>query len=111
LGRVRIFLGDDARLRIGSFGRGTVVTASGQGLVVPVAALLFAAEGPQVQIVEDGRVITRPVTTGLKSGDRIEVTSGLAEGDTVVAKAGTFLRNGDAVRPVPSAATRLSGVN
>jgi RND family efflux transporter MFP subunit len=111
LGRVRIFLGDDTRLRIGSFGRGSVVTAHGQGLVVPVAAVLFAADGPQVQIVEDGRVVTRSVTTGLKSGDRIEITSGLAEGDTVIAKAGAFLRDGDAVRPVLSAATRLSGVN
>jgi hypothetical protein len=76
-----------------------------------VAAVLFAAEGPQVQIVENDRVVTRSVATGLKSGDRIEITSGLAEGDTVVAKAGTFLRDGDAVRPVLSAATRLSGVN
>jgi len=113
LGRVRIFLGDDAGLRIGSFGRGSVVTARGDGLVVPATAVLFAPGGPEVQVVEDGRVVTRSVTTGLKSGDRIEVTSGLAEGDAVVAKAGTFLRDGDAVRPVPapSRGPRLSGID
>ena len=44
--------------------------------------------------------------------DRIEIASGLAEDDTVVAKAGTFLRDGDAVRPVLSnSTTRLSEVN
>lgn len=111
LGRVRIFLGDDPKLHIGSFGRGTVVTANSQGLVVPAAAVLFTAEGPQVQIVEDGRVIARSVSTGLKSGGLVEITSGLTEGDTVVAKAGTFLRDGDSVRPVLSAATRMSEVN
>jgi len=30
----------------------------------------------------------------------VEVREGLALGDVVVAKAGTFLRDGDAVRPV-----------
>jgi RND family efflux transporter MFP subunit len=111
LGRVRIFLGDDERLRIGSFGRGTVVTATGEGLVVPAAAVLFAANGPQVQVVEDGRVATRGVTTGIESGGRIEITSGLLEGQSVVAKAGTFLRDGDAIRPVERGAARMSEVN
>jgi RND family efflux transporter MFP subunit len=111
LGRVRIFLGDDERLRIGSFGRGTVVTATGEGLVVPAAAVLFAANGPQVQVVEDGHVATRNVTTGIESGGRIEIKSGLLEGQSVVAKAGTFLRDGDAVRPVEQGAARMSEVN
>ncbi|HXF54012.1 MAG TPA: efflux RND transporter periplasmic adaptor subunit [Hyphomicrobiaceae bacterium] len=113
LGRVRIFLGDDPGLRIGSFGRGSVVTARSDGLVVPASAVRFAPDGPEVQLVEDGRIVTRSLTTGLRSGGLIEVTSGLAEGDVVVAKAGTFLRDGDAVRPVPapSRGPRLSEIN
>ena len=53
-----------------------------------------------LQIVENGRVRVRKVTIGLSAGDRVEIRSGLTEGEQVVARAGTFLREGDAVMPV-----------
>jgi HlyD family secretion protein len=100
LGRVRIFLGDDPNLHIGSFARGTIATAQGHGLAVPSSAVVFDADGAFVQVVHDGRVTRRSIETGLLSGNLVEVRQGLAEGDIVVAKAGTFLRDGDAVRAV-----------
>ncbi len=100
LGRVRILLGKDANLRIGTFARGEVVIARGTGLAVPRSAVLFGKSGASVQIVEDDTIETRPVTLGLTEADRLEVRSGVAEGTLVVAKSGTFLRNGDRVRPV-----------
>ncbi len=100
LGRVRIFLGDDPRLRIGSFARGTVDTATTHGLALPSSAVVFDAEGAFVQVVRDGHVVRSNIKTGLISGGRVEVREGLAAGDMVVAKAGTFLRDGDAVRPI-----------
>jgi RND family efflux transporter MFP subunit len=99
LGRVRVALDGD-NLRIGAFARGTIVTATGRGLAVPASAVLYADEGAYVQTVKDGVVAARPVKTGLRSADLIEIREGLAEGDVVIAKAGTFLRDGDAVRPV-----------
>lgn len=100
LGRVRIFLGDDPKLRIGSFARGVIDTAQGRGLAVPTAAVVFDSSGAFVQVVRDGRVERRDIETGLVAGGLVEVRKGLALGDVVVAKAGTFLRDGDAVRPV-----------
>jgi HlyD family secretion protein len=100
LGRVRVFLGDDTKLRIGSFARGTIHTASGNGLAVPSSAVVFDTDGTFVQVVDDGRVSRRAVKTGLISGGLVEVREGLSEGDVVVAKAGTFLRDGDVVRAV-----------
>ena len=100
LGRVRIFLGDDPRLRIGSFARGTVDTAQGHGLSVPSSAVVFDAEGAFVQVVRDGHVARSNVKTELISSGRVEVLQGLTAGDLVVAKAGTFLRDGDAVRTI-----------
>jgi HlyD family secretion protein len=100
LGRARIFLGDDPRLRIGSFARGTVDTAVAHGLAVPSSAVVFDAEGAFVQVVRDGHVVRNNIKTGLISGGRVEVREGLAVGDMVVAKAGTFLRDGDAVRAI-----------
>jgi HlyD family secretion protein len=100
LGRVRIFLGDDPRLRIGGFARGTIDTARSQGLAVPSSAVVFDSDGAYVQVVHEGRVARRGIETGLLSGALIEVHKGLAAGDIVVAKAGTFLRDGDAVRAI-----------
>lgn len=100
LGRVRIFLGDDERLRIGTFARGIVATDSSRGLAVPASAVVFEPGRAYVQVVRNGRVKSTDVKIGLLSGGLIEVLDGLAEGDVVVARAGTFLRDGDAVRAV-----------
>jgi HlyD family secretion protein len=100
LGRVRIFLGDDPKLRIGSFARGTVDTAHAHGLSLPSSAVVFDAEGTFVQVVRDGHVARKNIETGLICDGRVEVRQGLAAGDIVVAKAGTFLRDGDAVRAI-----------
>jgi HlyD family secretion protein len=103
LGRVRVFLGDDARLRIGTYARGAIDTAKSQGLAVPSAAVIFDTHGAYVQVVRDGRVVRRDVKTGLIARGLVEVRQGLSEGDVIVARAGTFLRDGDAVRTVAPA--------
>lgn len=100
LGRVRVFLGADPRLRIGTYGRGTIATAKSHGIGVPSSAVVFDTAGAYVQIVRNGRVERRDIQTGLIARGLIEVRSGIAEGDIVVARAGTFLRHGDPVRPV-----------
>jgi RND family efflux transporter MFP subunit len=100
LGRVRIFLGDKPGLRIGAFARGTIETARARNLAVPQSAILYGEQGAMVQVVDNGKVATRRIETGLTAGSQVEVRAGLAEGDLVVAKAGTFLRDGDAVRTV-----------
>jgi RND family efflux transporter MFP subunit len=106
LGRVRIYLGDNPGLRVGAFARGTIETAKGAGLAVPASAVLYSPDGSAlVQVVREGRVETRRIKTGLAAASLIEVKEGLSEGDLVVARSGTFLRDGDAVRPVLSRTT------
>jgi hypothetical protein len=95
-----VFLGQNQALRVGGFARGTVTTATSRGLAVPASAILYADGGTSVQLVRDGRVVSRAVKLGLAQGNDVEVREGLAEGDTVVARSGTFLRDGDAVRPL-----------
>jgi hypothetical protein len=41
----------------------------------------------------------------LVSSDLVEIKDGLHEGDLVVTRAGTFLRDGDVVRPIMPEAT------
>ncbi|MFY9292029.1 MAG: efflux RND transporter periplasmic adaptor subunit, partial [Methylorubrum rhodinum] len=63
--------------------------------------VLYAADGTAtVLAVAEGRVAARRVETGLSAEGFTEVRSGIAAGETVVARAGSFLRDGDRVRPV-----------
>lgn len=104
LGKVRITLKDDPALRIGAFARGRVEVARRTGVAVPVSALLFAADGgASVLVARDGRVESRAVVAGLSADGVTELRSGVAAGEQVVARAGSFLRGGDRVRAVPAA--------
>lgn len=99
LGQVNIFIGSDARLRVGAFGRGQIVIAQSCNVAIPLSAVLYAQDIAVVAVVRNDRVETRQVLVGhLAEGDA-EVRQGLAEGDLVVAKAGAFFREGDRVRP------------
>jgi RND family efflux transporter MFP subunit len=111
LGRVRIFLGAKPALHIGSFAEGRIETARSHGLAVPASAVTFDAGSTSVQVVLKGNVVERRnVTVGLSNQKLVEVTEGLKEGDLVVTRAGTFLRDGDVIRPVFPTAT-LSEAN
>ncbi|MGU3538586.1 efflux RND transporter periplasmic adaptor subunit [Methylobacterium sp. A54F] len=101
LGKVRVALTEDASLRIGAFARGTVELARRRGVTVPVSTLLFGADGgASLLVVKDGRVEARRVETGLSAGGVTEIRRGVADGETVVLRAGSFLRDGDRVRAV-----------
>ena len=101
LGRVRLSLDKSEGLVMGSFARGTIEIAKKEALLAPLSAVLFTSEGPRVQIVKDGIVESRAITTGIRAGGRIEVVSGLQEGESLVTISGTFLRHGDKITPVP----------
>jgi HlyD family secretion protein len=98
-GQARISLGADPRLKMGTFGRATVEVGTSCGTSVPLSAVLYGPLGPVVQVVRDNRIETRPVPIGLLAGGNVEIRQGLSEGDLVVKRAGTFLREGDRVRP------------
>ena len=109
LGKVRIRLGDDPSLRIGAFARGSVEVARRSGVSVPVSSLLYTADGgASLLVVRDGRVEARAVKPGLSAEGFTELREGIAAGESVVARAGSFLRDGDRVRPVDPAAAKAA---
>jgi RND family efflux transporter MFP subunit len=99
LGSVRIALPPAAPALMGNFARGAIQVAQKTALVVPTAALLFGPTKTTVQVAKDGRVETRAVTVGIRAGGLAEIVEGVSDGDWIIAKAGTFLRNGDRIRP------------
>ncbi len=78
-------------LRPGSFARAEIRTESGgDSLVVPESSLVLFAGIEKVVTVKDGRALERPVTTGRRAGDQVEVLSGLEDGEPVVVKPGNL---------------------
>jgi HlyD family secretion protein len=69
-------------------------------VALPLTAVTFGDNGPTVQIVKDGHVQVRKVITGLVGTSDIEITDGVTAGEIYVARAGSFVRDGDAVTPV-----------
>jgi RND family efflux transporter MFP subunit len=104
LGKMRVALPQSPDLRIGSFARGEVDVAHSNGIAVPTSAVLFGGGRPRVLVVQDGKVTARDVVPGISANGWTSISSGLAEGEDVIAKAAPFLREGDQVRVVPVAA-------
>ena len=100
LGLIRIALPKDAPARAGSFARGEIELVRRDGISVPISAVLYQGETPLLQVVQDGRVATTPVKLGTRASGSVEVVSGVKEGEEVVARAGTFVADGDMVTPV-----------
>jgi multidrug efflux pump subunit AcrA (membrane-fusion protein) len=106
LGRARVSLERDSRLRLGMFARATIEANRSRGISVPRSAVLYRTEGPSVRIVRGDVIETRLVHIGYHSDTDTEIREGLREGDLVVANAGSSLRDGDKVKPVESDSTR-----
>jgi HlyD family secretion protein len=101
-GEVRVFVGANPALRVGTFARATLTLGQSCGIVIPLSAVLYGAEGAVVQVVRDQHIETHVVKVGLASEGKVQISKGLAEGDMVVVRAGAFLRDGDPVRAVPT---------
>lgn len=100
LGRTRISVDSHPALRIGSFAHAIVTTDRSRGIAVPSSALQHGERGSTVQLVTEDRIVVKPVKVGISAGPWTEIRDGVAENDVVVARSGTFLREGDAVRPI-----------
>lgn len=81
-----------------------VVWQDDAALQIPTGALFRSHEGWAVFVAEDKRAVRREVTVGRQSGLTAQVTSGLAEGDTVIVHPPSELKDGDRVEPGQRAA-------
>lgn len=108
LGKIRVALKQDERLRIGGSASGSIEIGHTTAVTLPVAAVSYDKDGAYVQMVKDNRIHTQRVTVGLRGNKLVEMATGVAVGDQVVARAGTFVRDGDRVRPVAASMLEAS---
>ncbi len=109
LGRVRVALPADAKVNVGAFARGTIEIARHEGVTLPQSAIVTVAGKPTAQVVKDGRVETRQIKTGISGSGLVEIIAGISEGESVIVRAGTFVRDGDQVTPVTEPALGAKG--
>jgi membrane fusion protein (multidrug efflux system) len=67
-------------------------------LLIPTASVITGADSTTVFVVEGGAAVPRAVTTGVRTADEVQVTSGLAPGDVVLTSGLNQVRPGQAVR-------------
>lgn len=99
-GRIRIAVDDPARVRAGMFADAEIVVVAKEALAAPVSAVRRENGGGAALVVRDGVVTQAPIVTGIRDNGFVEIVDGLAAGDTIVLKAGAFVRDGDHVNPV-----------
>ena len=102
-GKVRIALDDVSHAHIGAFASGEVELTRRDGVSAPASALTREGDSARLDVVRDGKVEQRQVTPGIVNGEAVEIKQGIAEGESIVARAAAFLRPGDRVRPMPDA--------
>jgi HlyD family secretion protein len=100
-GKVRIALEDVSHAHIGAFASGQVELARRDGVGVPATALERDRDEARLDVVRDNKVEVRQVKAGVIDGGWVEIQTGVADGESVIARAAAFLRAGDRVRPTP----------
>lgn len=105
-GQLRLYVrvpNPDRALAAGLFAEGRVAITSARGLAIPIAALDTRATTPTVKRVRGGIVEVTAVTLGVRDelAERVEVTSGLALGDTVLVGAALGTPEGASVILAP----------
>lgn len=101
LGMVRVALSPDPLLRPGAFAHGFVMAGEARKPILPHSALQADATGAFVYVVgEENKVLRRPVRVGKAVEQGIIIEDGLTGEEQVVASAGAFLREGEAIAPI-----------
>jgi Cu(I)/Ag(I) efflux system membrane fusion protein len=79
-------------LRPGAFVRAEMITAEDRMAVfVPASALVTFAGIEKVFVAENGMSVEKPVKTGRKSSEKIEITEGVKPGELVVVRPGSLV--------------------
>lgn len=92
----------NGKLLPGSFGQVHFATGSSvPRITIPVNAMLFRAQGPQVAVVDkDGKVHLRPIVIGRDFGATLEILGGVEVSDQIIINPSDSLEEGQPVHVV-----------
>ncbi len=91
---------NDGNLRPGSFAKAEIVTNDAKmAVTVPSNAIVTFAGIEKVIVIQNGKALEKPITTGRRSGEWTEILAGVNVGDQVIVDPGN-LQSGMAVEVV-----------
>ena len=91
---------NNGRLRPGSFARAEIVTNDAKmAITVPSNAIVTFAGIEKVIVVQNGKALEKPITTGRRSGEWTEIVAGINLGEKVIVDPGN-LQSGQPVAVV-----------
>lgn len=83
------------KLLPGQFARVTLtISREASAIMIPTEAIIPELNSKKVYILKNGKVASKEITTGTRTADKIQITSGLLEGDTVLTTGILQLRPG-----------------
>ena len=89
---------NNGRLRPGAFAKAEIVTSdSSMAVTVPATSIVTFAGIEKVITVQNGKAVEKPVTTGRRTGDWVEILGGVAVGESVIVDPGN-IQSGQQVR-------------
>lgn len=90
-------------MRPGMYAMATIKLAERENaIVLPATAIVRDAAGTACMVVDDGKIVRRPVELGLRSGSEIEILSGIEESQMIVLKQPEALKPGQSVGIAPA---------
>jgi membrane fusion protein, multidrug efflux system len=99
--RIRARVANTGRdLRPGAFAKVNLTFREEKALTIPSQALLPQTRGKQVVVVRNGKATYVDVETGIRDNNNIQITKGLAVGDTVVTTGLLFVKKDAPVKVV-----------
>jgi RND family efflux transporter MFP subunit len=82
---------NDGNLRPGSFAKAEIVTNDAKmAVTVPTNAIVTFAGIEKVIVVQNGKAVEKPITTGRRSGEWTEILAGVSVGDQVIVDPGNL---------------------
>lgn len=90
---------DDELLIPGSFAQVIVPLPERLALMAPTSAIIPELKGHRAFILQEGKAVSRSIEIGIRTEDRLEIASGLKEGDVLITSGILQLRDGVTVQP------------
>jgi membrane fusion protein (multidrug efflux system) len=88
----------NGKLLAGMFARiNLIINQSDEVILIPTESIVQEMEGKKVWIVSNGKALSKPITTGFRSNNQVEVVTGLQIGDTIMVTGLMQVREGIAV--------------
>lgn len=82
---------NNGKLRPGSFAHAEIVTNDAKmAVTVPNSAIVTFAGIEKVLVVQNGKALEKPITTGRKNGDFTEIMSGVNVGEKIILEPGNL---------------------